>query len=121
MNYNEAKAIYDKAKLSHEIDDINSDCLDISNLLDQKDLDMNKAKEKICSINTKHPDNQTINNFLFPPRGQYVSIGEASEQSLRLDLKWKLLYLNAKSQAKLFDEFLKDVDEFLKRKDGANQ
>lgn len=115
MDYNEVKNIFDKAKLANDVSDINFDCLDISNLLNQEKFDKNKAIEKICSTNDKHPDNQYVYNFLFPTYGQRISIGEANEQSLKIDLKWKLFYLNAKSQAKQFDEFIKDVNEFLKK------
>ena len=121
MNYQDAKAIYDKIDLAYDVGTLNSECLNIRFLLNQTNFDINAAREKICSINEKYPDNILVYNLLFPPCEPQISIGEANEPLLRLDLQWKHLYLVAKSQAKLFDEFLKEVDDIFKNKESADK
>ena len=50
-----------------------------------------------------------IDNLIFPPQGNRVSVGSASDDNLISDLTWKLDYLQAKQKGKVFDEFCKTM------------
>lgn len=120
MEYKEIKALYDKLHFKKDISEINREIIEISNLLNQEPFDMKEARKKVYEINNKHSENTVIHNFFFPMTGQRVSIGEADEQSLKNDLEWKRIYLISKSQAKNFDEFIKELNELVECKRSNN-
>ena len=120
MDYKAAKEVYDKAELIKDVNDMQSDCDEIRYLLCQKNPDIQEMIDKIKSVNKEHPENLTIHNLLYPPRGQHNSNAPITVQSLIIDLNWKLIYLTAKIKAKTFDELINDVHKFIAQQQNAN-
>lgn len=120
MDYKAAKEVYDKAEFIKDVNDMQSDCDGIRYLLCQRNPDVQDMIDKIESVNKKHPENRTIHNLLYPPRGQYNSNAPITVQSLVIDLNWKLIYLTAKIKAKTFDELINDVNKFIAQLQNAN-
>lgn len=85
-------------------DDIN----DIDRILTYP-VDVAKVYEKIEHINRNHPENIMLFKLIYPPVGKPIPLDSATNDNLINDLIWKKEYLKAKMNAKLFDEFRKEM------------
>jgi len=88
---------------------LGSDIQDISDILNQRPVNMYQIRAKIEKINEEHPENVLLFNLIFPPHGNRVSLANATDQGLIDDLAWKRIYLQAKKDGKLFDAFCKEM------------
>jgi len=77
---------------------------------------MEDARQKIISINNKHPENRLFFLLLNPPIGKAVPICAASSDSLKQDLVWKKFYLSAKADAKTLDETIQQLESLYNHK-----
>lgn len=109
MTEKEAIELFEKVHTIQEQWKLKSDIQDISNILNQRPVNMYQVRVKIEKVNEEHPENVPLFNLIFPPRGNRVSLANASDQSLIGDLTWKRIYLQAKKDGKLFDEFCKEM------------
>lgn len=109
MTEKEAIDVFEKAHTLKEQLELENDIQDISDILNQRPIKMYQVRAKIEKINEKHSENIVLFNLIFPPRGNRVSLANASDQSLIDDLAWKQIYLQAKKSGKLFDEFYKEI------------
>lgn len=107
MTEKEAINIYEKAHFLHDQNDIGKDIDIIRWVLSNIPIDMHQVRTQIDTVNRKHPENIILFNLIFPPQGNRVSVGSASDDNLISDLTWKLDYLQAKQKGKAFDEFCK--------------
>ena len=82
---------------------------DIQQILHTTPFDENTARQKICEINEKHPDNITVWNLLHTNISSGISVEQASKENLYEDLQWKEYYLQAKTIGKSVDEMRKDL------------
>ena len=105
----EKEAFFEKALFLHEQMDMDSDINSISNILSQPFVNMGQVRDYIDKINNSHPENMVLYNIMFPPQGDRVSLGNASDDSLIQHLIWKQKYLQAKRAGKTFDEFCKEM------------
>lgn len=81
---------------------------DIQMILRTAPFDEDTARQKICEINAKHPDNKMIWNLLHANVPSGISIQQASKENLYQDLQWKAYYLEAKILEKSVDEMRKE-------------
>lgn len=81
---------------------------DIQMILRTAPFDEDAARQKICEINAKHPDNKMIWNLLHANVPSGISIQQASKENLYQDLQWKAYYLEAKILEKSVDEMRKE-------------
>lgn len=109
MTEKEAIDLFEKVHTLQEQWELENDIQDISNILSQRLIQMYQVREKIDKVNTEHPENIVLFNLIFPPQGIRVSLANAPDQSLIDDLAWKQIYLQAKKDGKLFDEFCKEM------------
>ena len=109
MTEKEAVDIFEKAHFLHDQSDMKRDIDSIRCVLSQNPIDMYQVKIQIDMVNQKHPENIILFNLIFPPQGNRVSVGSASDNNLISDLTWKLDYLQAKQKGKAFDEFCKTM------------
>lgn len=109
MIVEDALKIFEKVYSLHEQIDMQNDIREISYILSQSICDRILMREKIDAINYKHKENVILYNFIFPPQGNRISLEDASAESLRSDLEWKRIYLQAKSTGKTFDELRKEM------------
>lgn len=91
-----------------EIADMRSTIDDIQKILQTNPFNEDAARQKICEINAKHPDNKMIWNLLHANVPSGVSIQQASKENLYQDLQWKAYYLEAKILGKSVDEMRKE-------------
>ena len=69
-------------------------------------FDTQSARDVICEVNLKHPENVWLYNLISfgstpsQPRSSGVSIASASADNLKQDLIWKRFYLFAKAAGK---------------------
>ena len=91
-----------------EIADMRSTIDDIQMILRTAPFDEDTARQKICEINAKHPDNKMIWNLIHANTPSGVSIQQASKENLCQDLQWKAYYLEAKIFGKSVDEMRKE-------------
>jgi len=105
----EAIELFEKAHTLQEQWKLESDIQDISNILNQWPINMCQVREKIDKVNREHPENVILFNLIFPPHGNRVFLANASDQNLIDDLAWKRIYLQAKKNGRLFDEFCKEM------------
>lgn len=109
MTEKEAIALFEKANTMQEQRKLENDIQDISNILNRQFINIYQVREKIEKVNKEHPENITLYNLIFPPSGSFVSLANASDQNLVDDLTWKRIYLQAKKNGKLFNEFCKEM------------
>lgn len=109
MTEKDAIGLFEKAHTLQEQWKLENDIQDIRNILNQRPIQMCQVREKIDKVNTEHPENIVLFNFVFPPQGNRVSLDNAPDQSLINDLTWKQIYLQAKKAGKLFGEFCKEM------------
>lgn len=109
MTDKEAIECFEKSHFLHEHDDMIKDIDNISCILSQNPVDMFLVREKIDTVNRKHPENIIIFNLIFPPQGNRVSLDNAPDSNLISDLAWKLEYLQAKQKGKSFEELCKTM------------
>lgn len=120
MTEKEAVDIFEKAHFLHDQSDMKRDIDSIRCVLSQNPIDMYQVKIQIDMVNQKHPENIILFNLIFPPQGNRVSVGSASDNNLISDLTWKLDYLQAKKKGKAFDEFCKTMRNIVQeRQDGG--
>ena len=120
MTEKEAINIYEKAHFLHDQNDIRKDIDIIRWVLSNIPIDMHQVRTQIDTVNQKHPKNIILFNLIFPPQGNRVSVGSASDDNLISDLTWKLDYLQAKQKGKVFDEFCKTMRNIVQeRQDGG--
>lgn len=120
MTEKEAVDIFEKAHFLHDQSDMKRDIDSIRCVLSQNPIDMYQVKIQIDMVNQKHPENIILFNLIFPPQGNRVSVGSASDNNLISDLTWKLDYLQAKQKGKAFDEFCKTMRNIVQeRQDGG--
>lgn len=91
-----------------EIADMRSTIDDIQKILQTIPFDENAARQKICEVNARHPENTTVWNLIHANTPSGVSIQQASKENLYQDLQWKEFYLKAKILGKSVDEIQKD-------------
>lgn len=111
MTEKEAIALFERAHTLQEQLELESDIQDISNILNQRPINMYQVRAKIEKVNKEHLENVVLFNLIFPPQGNRVSIENASDQSLINDLAWKKIYLQAKKEGKAFDAFCKEMQK----------
>lgn len=109
MTAEDALKIFEKVYFLHEQIDMQNDIREISYILSQSICDRKLLRKKIDTINDKHRENVILYNIIFPPEGNHISLEDASAESLRSDLEWKRIYLQAKSTGKTFDELCKEM------------
>lgn len=109
MTEKETSDFFEKALFLHEQMDMDSDINSISNILSQPFVNMGQVRYYINKINNSHPENMVLYDIMFPPQGDRVSLGNASNNSLIQHLIWKQKYLQAKRAGKIFDEFCKEM------------
>lgn len=109
MTEKEAIDLFEKVHTLQEQWELENDIQDISNILSQRLIQMYQVREKIDKVNTEHPENIVLFNLIFPPQGIRVSLANAPDQSLIDDLAWKQIYLQAKKDGKLFNEFCEEM------------
>lgn len=120
MTEKEAVDIFEKAHFLHDQSDMKRDIDSICCVLSQNPIDMYQVRIQIDTVNRKHPENIILFNLIFPPQGNRVSVGSASDDNLISDLTWKLDYLQAKQKGKVFDEFCKTMRNIVQeRQDGG--
>ena len=120
MTEKEAIDIYEKAHFLHDQNDIRKDIDIIRWVLSNIPIDMHQVRTQIDTVNRKHPENIILFNLIFPPQGNRVSVGSASDDNLISDLAWKLDYLQAKQKGKAFDELCKTMRNIVQeRQDGG--
>lgn len=81
---------------------------DIQMILRTALFDENAARQKICEVNAKHPENTAVWNLLHANIPSGISIQQASKENLYQDLQWKAYYLEAKIVGKSVDEMRKE-------------
>lgn len=108
MTEQEAIKLFEKAHFLKEKLDMQDDINDINEILTYP-VDVAKVYEKIEHINRKHPENIILFNIIYPPVGKPIPLNRATNDNLINDLIWKREFLNAKMNAKLFDEFCKEM------------
>lgn len=91
-----------------EIADMRSTIDDIQKILQTIPFDENAARQKICEVNAKHPENTAVWNLLHANIPSGISIQQASKENLYQDLQWKEFYLEAKILGKSVDEMRKE-------------
>ncbi|WP_156065394.1 hypothetical protein [Faecalibacterium prausnitzii] len=91
-----------------EIADMRSTIDDIQKILQTIPFDENAARQKICEVNAKHPENTAVWNLLHANIPSGISIQQASKENLYQDLQWKAYYLEAKILGKSVDEMRKE-------------
>lgn len=109
MTETEAIGLFEKIHMLQEQLKMETDIQDIGNILNQQPINIDQVKEKIEKVNEKHPENVLLNHIIFPPRGKSFSGERIPDQSYIDDLKWKQIYLRAKKDGKLFEEFCKEM------------
>lgn len=109
MTEKEAIELFEKLRIIQEQKALESEIQDISNILNQRSVNMYQVRAKIEKVNKEHPENIRLFNLIFPPYGNRVSLDSATVQSLIDDLTWKRAFLQAKKDGKLFDEFYKEI------------
>ena len=115
MTEKEAIDFFEKAHFLREQMDMDSDINSISNILSQPFINMGLVRHYIDKINDSHPENMVLYNIMFPPQGDRVPLGNASNDSLIQHLMWKQKYLQAKRAGKTFDEFCKEMKKIFSR------
>ena len=89
----------------------------INGILSAEIFDMQSARDVICEVNLKHPENVCLYNLISfgstpsQPRSSGVSIDSASASNLKQDLIWKRFYLFAKAAGKGVDAIEKEWRE----------
>lgn len=101
---NDFSSVYTAAEIADMLLTID----DIQMILRTAPFDEDTARQKICEINAKHPDNKMIWNLLHANVPFGVSIQQASKENLYQDLQWKAYYLEAKILGKSVDEMRKE-------------
>ena len=91
-----------------EIADMRATIDDIQKILLTIPFEEDTARQKICDIIAKHPDNKMIWNLLHANVPSGISIQQASKENLYQDLQWKAYYLEAKILGKSVDEMRKE-------------
>lgn len=81
---------------------------DIQMILRTAPFDENAARQKICEVNTKHPENTAVWNLIHANISSGIPIQQASKENLCQDLQWKEFYLEAKILRKSVDEMRKE-------------
>ena len=109
MTEKEAMDSFEKAHFLHEQMNTENDINGISNILYQPFINMDQVRYYINKINNDHPENMALYNIMFPPQGDRVPLGSASNDSLIQHLLWKQKYLQAKRAGKTFDEYSKEI------------
>lgn len=111
MTNEEAIELFNKAHFLHEQIDMKNDIDNIQGVLSQCPVDIFQVESLIGTVNSKHPENITIFNIIFPPQGNPVPLDSASVNDKICDLTWKLKYLQAKQTGKAFEEFRKAITQ----------
>lgn len=118
MNWEKAYQIYEHSKTLYDLYDIKKDITEIDQILAMPVLNVYSARQKIGSINEKHPEIIFIHALLYRLKNPYApntppeSVDSASDSGLRSDLSWKRDYLTAKGKTTCLDELY----EYLKKK-----
>lgn len=113
MNWEEANKLYEHSKTVYDLCDIKKDIAEIEHILAMPVLNVYSARQKIGSINKKHPEIFFIHTLLYRLKNPYApntppeSVDIASNSELRSDLSWKRDYLAAKGKTTCFDELYK--------------
>ena len=87
MTEKEAIDFFEKAHFLREQMDMDSDINSISNILSQPFINMGLVRHYIDKINDSHPENMVLYNIMFPPQGDRVPLGNASNDSLIVEAK----------------------------------
>ena len=96
----------DTLKTACDIADMRKTAERINGILSAEIFDMQSARDVICEVNLKHPENVCLYNLISfgstpsQPRSSGVSIDSASASNLKQDLIWKRFYLFAKATGK---------------------
>ena len=109
MTPEEAIELFKKAHSLKEQLDMQNDINDINRILTSYPVCINEVRNKINSINEAHPENIMIYNIIYSPVGNSVPLNYATADNLICDLNWKRNFLIAKKNAKLFEEFCKEM------------
>mgnify|MGYP007039205805 FL=1 len=91
-----------------EIADMRSTIDDINKILQTIPFNEDAARQKICEVNVKHPENTAVWNLFHANIPSGISIQQASKENLYQDLQWKAYYLEAKILGKSVDEMRKE-------------
>lgn len=112
MTEKEAIEIFEKVHYLREQFDMQNDIASICCVLSQYPIDMYQVRALIDLVNRKHMENTLVYKVIFPPKGNQVSLTDASDNDLICDLRWKLDYLQAKQKGKTIEEFCKTMKSF---------
>lgn len=108
--YNQIKEIFKPAKLVSDLQKINNDISEITYILSTVPFNIEKAHQKVISINTEHPENRFFFFLIIPHSGEVIPICNASSDNLKQDLDWKKSYLSVKATAKTLDEVVQQLE-----------
>lgn len=115
MNLEKANQLYEHSKTLYDLCDIKKDTAEIDQILAMPVLNVYSARQKICSINKKHPEIFFIHALLYRLKNPYApntppeSVDNAPASELRSDLSWKRDYLEAKGETTCLDELYKNL------------
>ena len=113
-----ANQLYEHSKTLYDLCDIKKEIAEIEQILAMPVLNVYSARQKIGTINEKHPEIFFIHALLYRLKNPYApnippeSVDNASDSGLRSDLSWKRDYLTAKGKTTCLDELYK----YLKKK-----